>query len=455
MGNRFFPGFCGVVASIFLVSAVQANPALLVGIGDYQHINDLPGIDLDIGMMRDLAPQMGYADLTVLEDEQATYENVVAALKDLLSTAQQNRQPALFYFSGHGAQFKDASGDEDDGKDEGLIMHDTDWNNDEAYSVLLDDELSALLQQLSQGQLLMLVDACNSGTVDKSVYQATGSKYFPAGEALQKGLTYIPVSAKATDVVGREPAPADSRYVAINAAQDHEFAQATHQGSYFTLGLREMVKTAVGENRELTPKGLHQSLQAYLREYVRSEPYSPTLRGNSDLFDQPLQLRPGSMHGALWDKLEEVVRQYGGGLDVRTDQGDRIRIGQFYTLQIDLPVAGFLSVVAVDSGQLDPVVLFPNPWRPEQHFPTGQVVLGGSGEAWGLQALEPPSKTLITAIVTPEPLQMYDKGVRVDRGSGVAQKVFAVLSGGGLYTAERMLKSVPSAVAGNLIVEFY
>ena len=205
-----------------------------------------------------------------------------------------------------------------------------------------------------------------------------------------------------------------------------------------------------------TPKGLHQSVQAFLQENVRSRPYSPTLRGNRTLFEQPLQVRRGSEHGALWDQLRELTDRYGGNrLDISTDQGDRIRIGQLYTLQIDLPVAGYLSVVAVDSGQLEPVVLFPNPWRPEERFEAGRVVLGAPGEDWGFEAQEPPSKTLISAIVTPEPLQLYQKGVRLDRDSGSVQKMFAGLSGGGLYTAERMLKSAPSTAAGHLIVDIY
>jgi len=50
---------------------------------------------------------------------------------------------------------------------------------------------------------------------------------------------------------------------------------------------------------------------------------------------------------------------------------------------------------------------------------------------WGLQALEPPSTTLVVALVTAEPLGLYQKGIRKSR-INAQHKAFASLSSSGL-----------------------
>lgn len=80
-----------------------ADRALLVGVGQYRDASaNLDGIDLDLDMMRDLVTLMGFTDLTVLQDAQATYANVRAALAQLIEQTRDGDR-ALFYFSGHGA----------------------------------------------------------------------------------------------------------------------------------------------------------------------------------------------------------------------------------------------------------------------------------------------------------------------------------------------------------------
>ncbi len=465
-------GLCLLSAALLLAGTAQAaHRALLVGVGDYIHTANFPklaGIDIDIDIMRQWAPLLGFTQVEVLQNEQATYANVRAALQRLVDNLDSGDR-ALFYFSGHGAQFKDANGDEEDGKDEALILYDSALSGKEARNVLLDDEIGSLISEIKNGELLMLVDACNSGTVDKSVANRglqplAATAFAPAITGEVKGLGYfdIPAQAKGTAAAARDPA-AGARYVAINAAQDHEEARASIIGSFFTLGLNEALKAAKSPPN-ITPAELRDQAAAFIQANVKPEKnqFTPQLQGNPELFAKRLVLVSSASehaHGKLWAQFEELLAQYGdSGMIVSTNRGATINIGQEYTLELQLPKdrGGYLSVVAVDSGSEDATVLFPNSWASaETKFTAGDTVKLPPSDAapWGLKALDPPSKTLIVALLTPEPLELYEKGIRKSRVSN--QKVFARLSPAGLWTAKtaRATGAVARAAAAQIIVD--
>lgn len=330
---------------------------------------------------------------------------------------------------------------------------------------MLDDEIATLLGQRQKGELLMLVDACHSGTVDKSVrglLRVEDSTHAGRTQAEVKSKGYIPVSAKSTDVVAREPTPAaGAGYISVTAAQDDQSALASPQGSYFTLGLREAL-TAAKERGGITPAELRDRAVAFIKDNVRppTAQYTPQLEGDPNLFHKRLALANTNEnpHGQLWAKFEDVVTQHGGaGATIHTDRGESIAIGQYYNLEIELPMAGYLSVIAVDSGSENPVVLFPNPWLGETRFDAGKVVLPPASEMrWGLRATPPASKTLIVALMTPEPLNLYDKGIRKSR-LDPDQKVFARLAPSGAYEAEKTLRSTQAearTAAAKVVVDF-
>lgn len=78
------------------------------------------------------------------------------------------------YYTGHGAQVKDRSGDEADGMDEAMVF-------DNGH--ILDDDLAIILQETCKGtaKVLLLSDCCRSGTIwdiPESVKEA--ERTFPA-----------------------------------------------------------------------------------------------------------------------------------------------------------------------------------------------------------------------------------------------------------------------------------
>lgn len=143
--------------------------ALLVGIDDYQGIgNSLHGPVADARLMgRILVERYGFspANVKYITDREATREHVSEAYLRHLGQAGPEGV-AVFYYSGHGMQMEEnlaltgALDPEPDQVDEALFM----WGADGRGGVLLDDELGFLASRLRTDRVLMIMDACFSGT---------------------------------------------------------------------------------------------------------------------------------------------------------------------------------------------------------------------------------------------------------------------------------------------------
>lgn len=230
--------------------------------------------------------------------------------------------------------------------------------------------------------------------------------------------------------------------MALMAADDHELALATGEGSVFTLGLREAILQAPDAG-VLTLRYLHGATRDFIHANMGDRAFNPQLRGSPVLHDKRIgERRATGGNGKLWTKLENLVSRYGGnGMGLRVEPGNRIRIGEEFVLELELPRAGYVSLIAVDAGSESPVVLFPNAWQSESRFEAGRVRFPPSPQSeWLFAGTGEPSRTMIVALLTDEPLQMYAKGVR-ERGVD-SRQMFARLSAAGLYEAQRALRSV-------------
>ena len=78
----------------------------------------------------------------------------------------------MIHYSGHGQQIFDDNGEEIDGKDEALVPYDA-WvrynNNYKGEHHFRDDELGSYITKFrnklsANGQLLLLLDSCHSGS---------------------------------------------------------------------------------------------------------------------------------------------------------------------------------------------------------------------------------------------------------------------------------------------------
>ena len=140
----------------------MSKKALCIGINDYPGTgSDLQGCVNDA---TDWAAELTRRGFTVsrLTDAQATKAAMVGAIRALIGAAQSGDSLAITY-SGHGTWVPDSSGDEPDGRDEGLCPHDI-----KIAGPLLDDEIRVLFAARGQGVRLVLIsDSCHSGSVTR------------------------------------------------------------------------------------------------------------------------------------------------------------------------------------------------------------------------------------------------------------------------------------------------
>jgi hypothetical protein len=149
----------------------MATKAFLVGIDDYAPCGpggqDLHGCVNDVKDMANTLVILGFnpRDIKILTSCNATKANIIAGLNLLLSGTAKG-DSIVFYYSGHGSQIADVSGDEKtDGKDEMLCPHDTNFQK-QVY--ILDDELRAIFSKLPAGvNLEVILDSCFSGTATR------------------------------------------------------------------------------------------------------------------------------------------------------------------------------------------------------------------------------------------------------------------------------------------------
>lgn len=192
-----------VILIIFLIYSgftfSQNKLALVVAIGKYPKEGGWGTIssDKDIPLITNALKQQGFSDIKIIQDAEATKEGIIKAITDLTTRAQKG-DVVVFHYSGHGQQIADDNGDEMDGYDESLVPFDAHMRYEkgvyEGEKHLRDDELDALFIKLRMkigetGNLLVILDACHSGTATRGLAKARGTfeKMCPAG--------YNPVSS--------------------------------------------------------------------------------------------------------------------------------------------------------------------------------------------------------------------------------------------------------------------
>jgi hypothetical protein len=144
---------------------------IFAGIADYEgEDSDLPLTDQDAERARDalirgagMNPNNGY---TLLNSD-ATLANFSNALNEIAAVADSEDTLVIFY-SGHGGRLERETGPDSrdpDGYDETMVLYD--------YH-LRDDELANMLDQVSIGKVLLVMDACFSGGFSKDIVSVPG-----------------------------------------------------------------------------------------------------------------------------------------------------------------------------------------------------------------------------------------------------------------------------------------
>lgn len=158
--------------------------ALLVGINIYDDpLGQAPALEGCVNDVESMAAllqaRFGAAedDLLLLRDGDATLaavtaafeRHLIAAAEDWAHAGKPEPEPAwLFYFSGHGSQAPDRSGEEPDGWDETFVFSDS--RSSQARD-LRDFELGAWIARLSavSRNVTIVLDCCHSGSGSRAI----------------------------------------------------------------------------------------------------------------------------------------------------------------------------------------------------------------------------------------------------------------------------------------------
>jgi hypothetical protein len=201
---------------VFFVVAVQAfsaDRALVVGIDNYQSVNQTPGSVADARAMKAfIQRKYNFPDSSVhmLLEGDATAANIKNEIQTWLIDGTKPGDRVFFFYSGHGGQVDDDNGDEADHLDEVLAPYDVyvGKKGTPPANIIRDDQMNLFLLQLSGRRVVMAFDSCNSGTISRSLEPK--SKFvalynqFTEPEAVSRSMSdrdsYVPTEATTRDL---------------------------------------------------------------------------------------------------------------------------------------------------------------------------------------------------------------------------------------------------------------
>ncbi|MBC7830096.1 MAG: caspase family protein [Chitinophagaceae bacterium] len=302
------------LSAIILSSFIEKDKppkkiALVIAIGNYDSTTGWKNISSinDIRYVKSALINQGFEeiDIDTLKNEQATKAGIQHAI-DLLIAKAGKGDIVVFHFSGHGQQIFDnpERKDEMDGYDEALVPYNAKMrydSRDKGQNHLRDDELGDKLKLLrtrigKAGSLLVLIDACHSGTATRgeemSATRGTEQKFAPQG--------YNPVlqNTKNTNEGIFDDAELLSNMVVISAASADQLNYETKDDNKEGVGsLSYAFSRAVSQiSGDISYKMLFEKIKNDIQSWKPFQ--NPQIEGNTDQ----------KFFGGIYLKADELIR---------------------------------------------------------------------------------------------------------------------------------------------------
>jgi hypothetical protein len=373
---------------------------------------------VDLVKMQEAAQVLGFSpnNIRILANEAATAEAIRGSVADWLITGTAPGDRVLLYYSGHGSTVRDRRPfDEIDGWDEVLTGHDVrlDWIDDrlQASGVVTDDELFELLSRLASRDVMVIIDACSSGSATRGAADGSGDSPRLTGRVAKSG----PLEQRTAPATGatRPGAHRPSRerqqsWATLTAAADDRLAYGTPWGSDFTQALHAYLLDARYRASTTSAIELTRAAGNYLAERHGTEPWvpAPVLTGPLSARHKPLRLRSSVTTQPVRAQLEalstdrQVVRLWSapGGAADTLPAAPTVRT----------PAAGYLNVIRVDSDDRA-VVLFPNGAEPDNLVAADTDLVIEGLESSQVPTADPAGDAYLLAVFTDvdSPLNFY------------------------------------------------
>lgn len=420
-------------AAALAAGVAHASPrVLLIGVGDVRNA-PLPAIDVDIDNMRKIATIMGFKpdEIKVLYDEQATYANVKETLNTWVHDGVGANDKVLIYFSGHGTRVVDAQST--NGQDDALVMHDVVLEgHGKVKNVLLGRELGAAIAKIPSREVLVLVDACHSGSATRDI--KLGNLSLGTSTAVTRFFSYpgMPEAVPAGSATrgfnverAMNVSSGSENYAALSAARDDELATGTENGGMFTLGVTGAIQDAARDGKHPTVEDLRDAATQYIALHLKEGDRShPVADGNPRLIRGELALIPlKDGQGPTWQSLVALAGKGQPVLKIAAGNGQQIRVGDQIMLEVAVPREGYLNVVTVDS-QDRATVLYPNKYNTSNEVKAGAFRFPTPEMNFVVRASEPTGPSLVVAFLTDKKVNLLDLGVEGRDAAGKMQQAF-------------------------------
>jgi hypothetical protein len=423
--GRLAAAACAVAALAAASPARAENHALIMWIGDYGRSDmNLPGIDKDARMARQIATAMGVPDSNISELSNAdlTQDNMGKALVGLYRKINDGDKVFLYY-SGHGGQIPPQNGTSAKCS-EGLVARD---------GLVLDSALQQVLTKLGEkaSQVVMMNDSCFSGGAATKSMVPPGPdekpKFIPPGvktnSAITEGYacgdpTNVTKMSRSLNAMAKDARGPQVLYIA--ASNDTQVSLATSRGSLGTLAWSQCIAASQADtdgSGRINGEELRACAQAYIDRMGKKQ--NITLQGNTSLpisFVQTAAATPAPAAAAAppsppptsptaavnaLTALRDLSA--GGDRSLKVDltlARNGLRIGKdFLDFSVTTAREGYLYLLQVGSDGKTFNLLFPN------KIDTDNAVTAGTHRfpraSWRVRAAGPTGYSHLLAIVSP------------------------------------------------------
>ena len=284
----------------FSLNAMAEKYGLIIAVGDYptrtgwssiSSVNDVPLIKGTL-MKQDFKEE----NITVLTNASATRAGILQAIEDLKSKIQPG-DIVVIHYSGHGQQIFDDNGEEIDGKDESLVPYDALVKYIpgvyEGENHIRDDELGSIIANFrntlgKEGQLLMLLDSCHSGSATRggkarggeatfappgwtpgASENKTGSGLIEAAKAGPGAAPFVMLSGASADELNYEYEGYGSLSFAFSKAMGDLGSGATYRKLFSAISVNMNI---ISPNQTPTAEG-DLDYGIFGGQYVKQQPY--------------------------------------------------------------------------------------------------------------------------------------------------------------------------------------
>lgn len=266
--------------------------AVLIGVGKYKSDTKWNPLNTqnDVLLLSETLQKKGFLKTHIhqLEDSKFNKSSLIETINTSLLPTIKKGDTVVFYYSGHGQQIVDDNGDETDGLDEALVPFDSPKNFKkgvyEGQKLVRDDLLNQIFTQIRthlgpKGHLLVLVDACHSGTTIRGFGRARGSEMI-MGKTKKRKLFN---REKQVFIHQKTAASELASIVGLysSSAQELSYEYQNQSGQKYGLMTYAFVRALENINKTSTYSDLLRQIRTFVRNHCNIQ--NPMLEGDQSM----------------------------------------------------------------------------------------------------------------------------------------------------------------------------